>query len=271
MSENKRPVTTVFLLLVSVTAPCFATPPSTIPAPLPPQAKPVERVLVPVPKEIFRLLDEFHSANWRTVERPEIVRWKSHGDQVQIALLLGSVVAEGFIAMEAEDATQVRNIGNRVLSLARGLGVEEAALRRSKSIMEDADANRWAAARQEWDAVLSDLEKGMIVLKSEPLSQLVSLSGWLRGTNALCGLILQDYSPQRAEVIRQTAMVEYLQKRIASMNPEMRRHRMVAQLGEGLERIRTLIDTNAGPLTTEKVGEIEKICDQLVKVSSNHR
>ena len=60
---------------------------------LPSQAKPVEGVLVPVPKEVFHFLDEFRDANWLAVQRREVVRWKSHGDQVQIALLLGLVVA----------------------------------------------------------------------------------------------------------------------------------------------------------------------------------
>src|SRR4051812_14356177 len=35
---------------------------SASPAQLPSQAKPVDRVLVPVPKEVFDLLDQFHNA-----------------------------------------------------------------------------------------------------------------------------------------------------------------------------------------------------------------
>ena len=134
---------------------------------------------------------EFRDANWRAVKRPEVARWKSHGDQAQIATLLGVVIAEGFIAMEAEDSTEVKNLGRTVLALARGLGVEERALRRSRSIVELADKNEWTAARQEWDGVLSDLESGMIELKSKQLAQLVSVGGWLRGTEALSALVLQ--------------------------------------------------------------------------------
>ena len=130
--------------------------------------------------------------NWRAVKHPEVVRWKSHGDQAQIATLLGVIIAEGFIAMEAEDANEVKNVGTTALKLARGLGVEERALRRSRSIMDLADKNEWAAARKEWDGVLSDLESGMLELKSADLSQLVSLSGWLRGTEALCALVLPE-------------------------------------------------------------------------------
>jgi len=254
------------ILLVSLAGARIASAQNT--TQFPAQAKSVERILVPVPKEIFRLLDEFQNANWRAVERPDIVRWKSYGDQVQIALLLGNVVAEGFIAMEAKDDDEVKDVGIRVLSLAQGLGVKQAALRRSKSITDHAGAGEWSAARQEWDGVLSDLEKGMIALKSEPLSQLVSISGWLRGTDALCVLILQNYSPEHAELIRQPVMIEHLHKQVLKMSPEMRNHSMVVQMDKGLGQIRSLLDANTGPLTAEKVTEIGKICDQLVKLSS---
>ena len=82
--------------------------------------------MVPVPREIFRSLDQFRDAKWRAVQQPEVARWKSHGDQVQIAILLGVEIAEGFIAMEAEDTAEVKNVGNTVLNLARALGVEKA-------------------------------------------------------------------------------------------------------------------------------------------------
>ena len=62
--------------------------------------------------------------------------------------------------------------------------------------MELADKSEWIAARQEWDGVLSDIEGGMIELKSAQLAQLVSLGGWLRGTEALSALVLQRYPPE---------------------------------------------------------------------------
>src|SRR5262249_32293064 len=153
----------------------LAQAPSEQNSPLPAQATQVHGVAVPVPKEIFRSLDQFRDANWAAVKRPDVARWKSRGDQAQIATLLGVAIAEGFIAMEAKDSTEVKNLGNSVLSLAQGLGIRERALRRSRSIMEHADKEEWSEARKEWDGVLLDLESGMIELKSADLSQLVSI------------------------------------------------------------------------------------------------
>jgi hypothetical protein len=137
-----------FFIQAALAVPVLAQTPFEQNSPVPSQAKQVHGLAVPVPKEIFRSLDQFRDANWSAVKRPEVARWKSHGDQAQIATLLGVVIAEGFIAMEAEDSTEVKNLGRAVLALARGLGVEKRALRRSRSIIELADKGEWTAARQ---------------------------------------------------------------------------------------------------------------------------
>jgi hypothetical protein len=235
---------------------------------LPSQATQIHGVAVPVPKEIFRSLDQFRGANWRAIKRPEVAGWKSHGDQTQIATLLGVVMGEGFIAMEAEDSTEVKNIGNRVLALARGLGVEERALRRSRSIMELADKNEWTAARKEWDGALSDLEGGMIELKSEDLRQLVSIGGWLRGTEALSALVLQKYSSERSMLIRQPGLANYLEKQLLAMSSDIQGRPMVVKLLDGIRRIRTLVESENGPLPEEAVRQIHGICEELVPMSS---
>jgi hypothetical protein len=235
---------------------------------LPSQAKQVHGVAVPVPKEIFRSLDQFRDANWSAVKRPEVARWKSRGDQAQIATLLGVVIAEGFIAMEAEDSTEVKNLGSTVLALARGLGVEKRAIRRSRSIIELADKGEWTAARQEWDGVLSDLESGMIELKSAQLAQLVSVGGWLRGTEALSALVLQKYSPERTELLRQPVLVSYLEKQLLAMSSDFQAAPIVGKLLDGIRKIRSLVESENRPLPKETVREVHRICDELVPLSS---
>jgi hypothetical protein len=255
-------------LLAVVAMPALAQTPSEQNSPLPSQAKQVHGLAVPVPKEIFRSLEQFRDANWPAVKRPEVARWKSHGDQAQIATLLGVVIAEGFIAMEAEDSAEVKNIGNSVLTLAGGLGIRERALRRSRSIMELADKNEWSEARKEWDGVLSDLETGMIELKSAQLAQLVSLGGWLRGTEALSALVLQNYSPERSNLIRQPELIDHLEKQLRAMSSDIQARPIVVKLLDGIHTIRTLVESENGPLSEETVRKVHGVCAELVPLSS---
>jgi hypothetical protein len=257
----------IFIQAVLVLS-ALAQTPSEQNSPLPSQAKQVHGLAVPVPKEIFRSLDQFRNANWTAVKRPEIARWKSHGDQAQIATLLGVVIAEGFIGMEAKDSTEVKNLGNSVLSLARGLGIRERALRRSRSIMELADKNEWSEAQKEWDGVLSDLETGMIEIKSAHLAELVSLGGWLRGTEALSALVLQNYSPERSNLIRQPALIDYLEEQLRGISSDVRARPIVVKMLDGIHTIRPLVESENGPLSEETVRKVHGVCAELVPLLS---
>jgi hypothetical protein len=259
----------IFILIQAALATLtLAQTPSEQNSPLPSQAREVHGVAVPVPKEIFRSLDQFREANWSAVKLPEVARWKSHGDQAQIATLLGVVIAEGFIAMEAKDSTEVQNLGTSVLLLAGGLGVRDRAVRRSRSIMEFAEKNEWSEARKEWDGVLSDLERGMMELKSADLAKLVSVGGWLRGTEALSALLLQNYSPERSNLIRQPELIGDLEKQLRSMSSEIRARPIVVKLRDGLRTIRSLIESETGPPSEETVRKVHDVCADLVPLSS---
>ena len=257
-----------FLIQAVLAVSALAQTPSEQNSPLPSQAKQVQGLVVPVPKEIFRSLDQFRGANWTAVRRPEVARWKSHGDQAQISTLLGVVIAEGFIAMEAKDSTEVENLGKSMLSLARGLGIRDRAIRRSRSIMELADKNDWSEARKEWDGVLSDLETGMIEVRSGQLAQLVSLGGWLRGTEALSALVLQNYSPERTSLIRQPELIDNLEKQLRSTSGDIQSRPIVKKLLDGTQTIRSLVERENGPLSEETVRKVHGVCAELVPLSS---
>ncbi len=241
------------------------TPPNTGVRQFPPQSTAIKGVLVPVPREIFDTLDKFASSNWRAVQRPELAQQRPHGEQSETALLLGVVIAEGFIAVEAEDAGEVESVGRAVLKLARGLGVEKAALRRSRSIVEHAGKGDWAGIRKEWDGVLPDVQQGMNELQSEQLAQLVSLGGWLRGTEALTALVLQNYSSQNAELLRQPALLDHFEKRLAGMSDDVRTKPTIVRMREGIQKIRPLVASEDLQISQEKVREISNVSKELLK------
>lgn len=220
---------------------------------------------MPVPSEVFATLDKFAHSNWRAVQRPELGGWKPHGDQTEIALRLGAVIAEGFVAVEAEDAAEVKSLGQAVLGLARALGVERAALRRSRSIVEHAEKGEWPAVRKEWDGVQPDVEQGMKELKSESLAQLVSLGGWLRGTQALGALVLQNYSAENAALLRQPALLDHFEKQLAAMPDRLKNKPILIRIRDGIQEVQTLPGSNEGPIQKEMVGQIANIAEELLK------
>ena len=253
------------LLLAQTAAPSATTT-------LPLQSTSIQDVPVPVPSEVFATLDKFAHANWRAIQRAELGGWKPHGDQAEIALRLGAVIAEGFVAVEAEDAAEIKNLGHAVLVLARALGVEQAALKRSRSIIEHAEQGDWPGVRKEWDGVQPDVEQGMKELKSDRLAQLVSLGGWLRGAQVLGALVLQDYSAEKAALLRQPALLDHFEKEFTTMPGDLKTNPLLAGMREGIKKVRALLGSGDGPTERETVEQIANVADELMKhLSSKSR
>src|SRR6476660_2458882 len=188
----------------------------------------LDDVVVPLPSEVFNVLDKLGAPNWQGELREPII--KNRGERTQIALLLGSVVAEGFVAVEAADKARVKQIGRDVLELARAIGVESTVLTRTNSIVTKADTGDWVSVRRELDGALTDVKRAMIELKDAQLAHLVSLGGWLRGTEVLTAIVDKSYSADGADLLNQPDLLRYFQERLAGMPPRMRNTPLVSKI-----------------------------------------
>jgi hypothetical protein len=228
-------------------------------------AKIVDEVVVPVPSEVFGVLDKLGSPNWHEVLRSG--KATAQGERPQIALLLGTVIAEGFIAVEAQDSEEVKRIGRSVLNLAAAINVRKSVIARSNSIIDAADKKDWPRVRKELDGALQDVRTAMVELHDEQLAQLVSLGGWLRGTEALTTVVKRSYSKETAELLHQPTLLEYFQRRLDSMEPRLKRNQLVIAISKRLPDIRPLIGTSNGDeISLQSVERIHGITAELVKM-----
>src|SRR5678816_1698130 len=67
----------------------------------------VEDVVVPLPNEIFVALNKLGAVKWK--EQVSSDEEPSLTERPRIALLLGTVIGDGFIAVQAEDAPAVKD------------------------------------------------------------------------------------------------------------------------------------------------------------------
>ena len=231
-----------------------------------PQAQVVDNVVVPVPSEIFSVLDKLGKPNWTAVLRAPKGVAKSFGQPPQVALRLGTIIAEGFIAVEAEDAAAVKDIGKNVLSLAKALGVEKEVTKRAKAIIDAADQKDWKLVRKELDGALSEVRGAMKAIGSADLAHLVSLGGWLRGTEALCEVVEKNYTKDGADLLRQQMLLNFFGttlKAIANRKPVSP---LIAKLQAGLTSIQPLIGLAPdADISAKSVKEIGTITSGLVK------
>jgi hypothetical protein len=218
----------------------------------------IDDVVVPLPNEIFGALNKIDSVNWKEFVRTN--KGTNFTERPRIALLLGTVIADGFIAVQAEDAPSVKEIGQRVVSLAKGIGVGNSIVPHAKAITEAADKRNWPAVRQELDRTQNSVQQAMNEVHDEKLSQLVSLGGWLRGTQVLTSVVDRHFSENSAELLHQPDLLEYFQRKLATM-PEFNLP-VISQIKSSLEEVKPLIESDE-PIPPGSVKRINEITSRL--------
>src|SRR3954447_15397593 len=222
-------------------------------------SKTVEDVVVPLPNEVFGALNKLGGVNWREYVRND--KGANFTERPRIALLLGTVIADGFIAVQAEDAAAVKDIGQRVLSLAKGIGVGNSITPHAKAITEAADKRNWENVRRELDRTQNSVQQAMNEVHDEKLSQLVSLGGWLRGTEVLTSVVNEHFSADGAELLHQPDLLSYFQKRLQGM-PEFDLP-ILHEIQDALGQVKPLIDVGDRRIPPETVKKVNEITTRL--------
>lgn len=228
--------------------------------------KRVEDVVVPVPSEIFNALNKLGgNLNWAG-EVPKTSTVNPKGGEPQIALVLGTVIANGFIAVQAKNSEKVKEIGSRVLTLSGSLGVRDAVLSHCNSIIDAADKSDWNAVRAELDKAQSSVRTAMVRLNSKDLSELISIAGWLRGTEALTSLVKGAYTPERAELLHQPELLDTFDRQLSAMSPRVQNNAAVVGLQKGLKELRPSITISGNEtISAKSVEQINEVTSRLVK------
>jgi hypothetical protein len=222
-------------------------------------SKTVEDVVVPLPNEIFGALNKLGAVNWKEHVRSD--KGTNFTERPRIALLLGTVIADGFVAVQAEDAPAVKDIGQRVLALAKGIGVGNSITPHAKAIIEAADKRNWEGVRQELDRTQNSVQQAMNEVHDEKLSQLVSLGGWLRGTEVLTSVVIKHFSVDGAELLHQPDLLSYFQTRLQGM-PEFKIP-ILHEIEDALVQVKPLIDVGNARIPQESVKKINEITTRL--------
>jgi hypothetical protein len=168
-------------------------------------AETIGQVIIPIPQEVFASLNKLGARNWRNQLSKRDV--ELDGDRSRTALLFGLVIADGFIAVQAENRDEVTRIGREVQRLAGALGVKSEVDGHALAIIDGARDSEWNSVKRELDKARQTVIDTMKELRDDEFADLVSIGGWLGGTRALAALLEEDYSVEAAELLHQPDLV----------------------------------------------------------------
>jgi hypothetical protein len=268
MNRLRRSAAALFLVACCV---AIGAEPTHLPADQLAKAIRIDAISIPTPGELFAALSKPGKPNWVGQYRPPIPT--TYPNRAQIALNLGGLIADGFIAVEAQDSQQVKNIGGDIIKMAKALGVSQNVLSRGNSINEFAENNEWDALQEELEATQNEVKSSMQSHQDQDLIILVSVGGWIRGTQVVTSTVMQHYDERSAKVLRQPGLVNFIQAKLNSVSPEVRDEPLIKDVSSQLTGIEKLVSFAPGkapsPDDVKKVNEaVGKMMDEIQNKSA---
>jgi hypothetical protein len=221
-----------------------------------------DSISIPTPGELFAALEKPGKPNWSGQFRGPIPM--TYRNRPQIALNLGGLIADGFIAVEAQDGQQVKNIGTDIIKMAKALGVSENILSRGNSINEFAENSEWDALQEELEATQNEVKSSMQSHRDQDLVILVSVGGWIRGTQVVSASVLQNYDEGSAKVLRQPALVNFIHAKMGDISADMRADPLVKEVSDQLVGIEKLVAFPLGKAPNQD--EVRKVNEAVGRV-----
>jgi hypothetical protein len=240
------------------------------PARLPPEqmarAARTDTMTIPTPGELFAALQKPGKPNWTGAYRAPIPT--TYKNRAQIALNLGGLIADGFIAVEAQDSQQVKNIGTDVIKLAKALGVSQNVLSRGNSINDFAETSQWSSLQEELEATQNEVKNSMQSHSDQDLVILVSIGGWIRGTQVVSGSVAANYDERSAKLLRQPALVNFIHAKLNDVSPELRSDPLVKSVNDQLSNLEKLVTFPPGKVPA--LDDVKKVngvvCDLMQQI-----
>jgi hypothetical protein len=192
----------------------------------------VETVAIPSPGEFFLALDKECQPNWTQFDSPPAA---STADREFIAIQLGILMTDGYIAVQARDAQDLRNIGIDILVLAKKLNASQNLLTRSQSIGDFAEKGDWKTLREELDASQNDVRLALIEQMDYNLVTLAATSAWVRQMGIAAKVLVENYKPAPSALLVQPALAGHFLARLRSLPERNRNSPIVQQFITGIE------------------------------------
>jgi hypothetical protein len=219
---------------------------------------------IPTPGELLAAIDKLGKPDWASAVRPPIPANLS--SRPQMAINIGALIADGYIAVEASSAQQVKNVGKDIRLVATGLGVGSEIIKRGDSLTEFADSGKWDTLKEEFEATQNEVKAAMREKKDSDLITLVTLGGWIRGIEAMSDYVSKHYTEEGAKLLRQPGIIRYLDESLSMLPERVRDDASVRKARAGLGSMEKALSfpPDVAP-SQESVSQLQEISSSLLK------
>ncbi len=188
-------------------------------------------------------------------------------DTGNLALQMGYLLADGFIAVRSGHMNDVKPIALDLTRYGKAMGVGEKMNTHSASLLENAEKGQIEAFKQNLAATQGDVNAELSALRDPDLAHLIALGGWVRALDASAAAIESRFEAAQAATIFYPDAPEYFDEVLGYLNPqtgsklkvaEMRAilRRMAAQMQLAQEAAPSLEQVKALHATTQRLSTL---------------
>lgn len=176
-----------------------------------------------------------------------------------LALEMGYLLADGFIAVRSGHMNDVKPIALDLTRYGKAIGVGEKMNVYSAALLEHAEKGQLEEFKRILASTQSDVNEELTALRDPDLSHLLALGGWVRALDAAAAAIEARFDAAQAAAIFYREAPEYFNEILAGLNPRTSKKLKVDRMRNLLEELTELMTLSEGEQPTlERVRAIHQ-------------
>lgn len=220
-------------------------------------------------RKIFNQLDDLPAIPDAYVlrNRPE----KLSTEAGQLALEMGYLMADGFIAVRSGHMNDVKPIALEMVRYGKALGVGDKMNAHSASLLEHAEKGQIEEFKKNLAATQEDVNAEFVSLRDPDLAHLIALGGWVRALEASTAAIASKFDAKQAAVIFYPDGPAYFSEILGGLNPQTAEKMHIDTMRKLLDELTeqmTLQDDEAP--TLERVEDMRKTIRKLLESAARN-
>ncbi|WP_395752692.1 hypothetical protein [Prosthecobacter sp.] len=187
-------------------------------------------------------------------------------DETNICLALGVRIADGIVAVKAQDANALNDCATDIEALAKKLKMSDTQLERAKKTRALANKGQWTLVFWEMGCLQVDIVHSLNEQGNEKRRTLIIASGWLQGVHYAMHVINSRYTPALSNLLREPMLVKAMMAEMKSLPAATRANARVVKLDAALTELYGIVNIPLdGSISKEKVAQANKLAQELAE------
>jgi len=231
-----------------------------------------EKAALPMPNPYDKLL-----AIEETVGEDKI-DWNALGDGIAVdveaneiegrpdaAMALGVKIADGIVAIKAQNAEKLNRSADQLEALGKKLGATDDDLKRARQVRDLANRGEWLMVFLELGFLQADIMQKLASPENKDERTLVIASGWLQGARYATSLIEQNYTPELSNILREPVLAGELNTQVSSLAGEIASSPKVQAVGKAVAEAYPIVNIPLdASISKDDVAKLKSISDTAV-------